>query len=139
MVSGVVTTVTTSTNDHEDTRASLIDIPAVVRYYNRGRHEPGIRWFVEGGGAWRKADRIRTSIDSTDASSVLTCCTTTPAQPAHGSAFGIAAGAGVQLVDAFGIRIVPEVRYTRWMSPIFSAFTTNTQQNEAAAGFSITF
>ena len=139
VVGGVVTTVTTSTNSHEDTRARLIDVPAVVRYYNRGRHEPGTRWFFEGGGAWRKTDSIRTSISTSDASSVVTCCTSIPAHPAHASAFGIVAGAGVQLTDAFGIRIVPEVRYTRWMSPVFNSFTTTTQQNEVTAGFSITF
>jgi hypothetical protein len=139
VVNGVVTTVTTSTIAHEDTRADFIDVPAVVRFYSRSRHEPGARWFAEAGGAWRKAEDIRTSMDFRDASSVLTCCTTTPIQPAHGSVFGIVAGAGVQVMDAFGIRVVPEVRYTRWMNPIFSAFTTNTQRNEVAAGLSITF
>jgi len=139
VVNGVVTTTTTSTNTHEDTRARLIDVPAVVRYYNRGRHEPGTRWFVEGGSAWRRADSIRTSVSSTDASGNLSCCTDTPAQPAHGSVFGVVGGAGVLLIDAVGIRIVPEVQYTRWMNPIFQAFTTNTQRNQVAAGFSITF
>ena len=111
----------------------------MVRFYSKGRHDPGTRWFAEGGGAWRKVDQIRSSSSFTDASSVLTCCTTTPTSPAHSSVFGIVAGAGVQLTDAFGIKVVPEVRYTRWMSPVFSAFTTNTQQNEVAAGFSLTF
>jgi hypothetical protein len=139
VVSGVVTTVTTSTINHEDTRANLIDIPATVRFYSKSRHEPGSRWFVEGGAAWRKTESIRTSMSFTDASSVLSCCTTTPAQPAHASVFGIVAGAGVQVMDAFGIKVVPEVRYTRWMNPVFQAFTTKTQQNEITAGFSITF
>jgi hypothetical protein len=139
VIGGVVTTVTTSTNTHEDTRANLIDIPATVRFYSRSRHEPGARWFVEGGAAWRKTDSIRTSMSSSDANSVLSCCTTTPIQPAHNSVFGIVAGAGVQVMDAFGIKVIPEVRYTRWMSPVFHSFTTNTQQNEVTAGFSITF
>ena len=139
VVSGIVTTVTTSTILHEDTRAKLIDIPGVVRYYAHSRHDPGAHWFFEGGGAWRKAESIRTSTNFTNASSVLSCCTTTPATPAHGSVFGIVAGVGVQVVDAFGIRVVPEVRYTRWMNPVFHAFTTNTQQNEVAVGFSIMF
>jgi len=139
VVNGVVTTVTTSTVAHESSRANLIDVPAVVRFYSRSRHEPGARWFVEAGAAWRKAESIRTSMDFRDASSVLTCCTTTPIQPAHGSVFGIVAGAGVQVMDAFGIRVVPEVRYTRWMNQIFNSFTTKTQQNEVTAGLSITF
>ena len=139
IVDGVETTTTNSIGTHEDTRARLIDIPALVRYYHRGRHEPGPRWFVEGGGAWRDATGIRTSLSSTDIDSVLHCCTNTPAQPAHGNARGIVAGAGLQLIDTFGIRVVPEVRYTRWMNPIFEALTTDTRRNEIAAGFSLSF
>jgi hypothetical protein len=139
VVSGVVTTVTTSTILHEDTRARLIDVPAMLRYYAHSRHDPGAHWFFEGGGAWRKPESIRTSTDFTNASSVLSCCTNTPTAPAHPNSYGIVAGVGVQLTDAFGVRVVPEVRYTRWMNPVFHAFTTSTQQNEVAAGFSITF
>jgi len=139
IVDGVATTTTSSTGVHEDTRARLIDVPAVVRYYSRGRHEPGTRWFVEGGGTWRDAGAIRTSVSMTDSSSVLTCCNDTPARPAHGTARGVAAGAGLLLIDAFGIRLVPEVRYTRWMNPIFEAYTTDTRRNEVAAGFSLSF
>ncbi len=139
VVSGIVTTVTTSTILHEDTRARLIDVPAMLRYYAHSRHDPGAHWFFEGGGAWRKPESIRTSTDFTNASSVLSCCTNTPTAPAHPNSYGIVAGVGVQLTDAFGVRVVPEVRYTRWMNPVFHAFTTTTQQNEVAAGFSITF
>jgi hypothetical protein len=139
VVSGIVTTVTTSTILHEDTRADLIDVPVMVRYYAHSRHDPGAHWFFDGGGAWRKPESIRTSTDFTNASSVLSCCTNTPTAPAHPNSYGIVAGVGVQLTDAFGVRVVPEVRYTRWINPVFHAFTTTTQQNEVAVGFSITF
>lgn len=139
LINGVVTTTTTSTILHEDTRARLIDIPLVVRYYVRGRHDKGPHFFVEGGSAWRTSRSIRTSTDFTNASSVLSCCTTTPAQPLHASVFGFIAGAGAQLVDALGIRLVPEVRYTRWMSPVFQTVTTRMEQNEVAAGFTLGF
>jgi hypothetical protein len=132
-------TSTSSTNTHEDTRGRLIDIPALVRYYNLGRHAPGARWFVEGGGAFREAGSIRTSSSSTDSSGAVTCCNDTPSQPLHGNARGAVAGAGFLMIDPFGIRIVPEVRYTRWMNPIFDAFTTTTQRNEVAAGLSLSF
>jgi len=139
VTNGVVNPTSTSTSTHEDTRARLIDIPAVVRYYGRGRHEPGPRWFVEGGGAYRTAGSIRTSISSTDVNNVLSCCTDTPARPAHGNSRGFVGGAGLQLIDTFGIRVVPEVRYTRWMNPIFQSLTTATARNEVAAGVSISF
>ena len=38
-----------STSTHEDTRARLYDIPVLVRFYSKGRHVPGPRWFIEGG------------------------------------------------------------------------------------------
>lgn len=131
--------VTTSTSTHEDTRARLIDIPFLVRYYGAGKRPGSPRWFLEAGGAWRLANDIRTSLDSTDASGVLTCCTFTPTVPLHRSAVGMMAGAGIQFVDEFGIHLVPEVRYTRWVNPIFKNQSTNTEQNQVEATISLTF
>ena len=136
-VNGLTTTTTTST--HEDTRARLIDIPIALRFYNKSRHAPGARWFVEAGGAFREARSVRTSLSSTDSSGNVTCCTNTPTEPAHKNAEGVVAGAGFLLIDPFGIRIIPEVRYTRWMSSTFDLLSTRTQRNEIAAGFSISF
>jgi hypothetical protein len=135
--SGGITFATTST--HEDTRARLIEIPFLVRYYGKSRHEKGARWFVEGGGAWREVNNIKTSIDATDANGSVTCCTSTPAQPAHHNSRGFAAGAGLQLIDPVGIRVVPEVRYTHWVSPIFNNQTTHMQANQVEACLSLTF
>jgi hypothetical protein len=138
-VNGVVTTTPTTTSTHEDTRAGLIDIPAMLRYYNRGRHTPGPRWFVEGGGVFRDAISIRSSTSSTDTNGNLTCCDDTATKPANRIAKGATAGGGFQFIDDFGIHVMPEVRYTRWMNPIFDAFTTNMQKNEVAAGLSLSF
>jgi hypothetical protein len=135
--SGGFTSATTST--HEDTRARLIEIPLLLRYYGKSRHEKGPRWFAEGGGAWRDVNRIRTSLDSTDANGVLTCCTSTPAQPAHKNSRGFVGGAGLQLIDPVGIRVVPEVRYTHWMNPIFNNLTTHMQANQVEASLSLSF
>jgi hypothetical protein len=130
---------TTTTSTHEDTRARLIDIPLLVRYYGLGKRPGSPRWFLEGGGSWRLANQIRTSIDSTDASGNVTCCTFTPAVPQHRSSIGAMAGAGIQFVDEFGIHVVPEVRYTRWVDPTFNNLTTRTQRNEVEAAISLTF
>jgi hypothetical protein len=136
---GTVVPTTTTTSTHDDTRARLYDIPFVLRYFGKSRHTPGPRWFVEGGGAWRDATNFRTSEDSTDASGVLTCCKSVPTQPAHRNARGFVAGAGFQLIDPFGIRVVPEVRYTRWVNEIFSAFSTHTQKNQVEINFTLSF
>jgi hypothetical protein len=130
---------TSTTSTHEDTRARLIDIPFLVRYYGTGKRPNSPRWFVEGGGAWRLANDIRTSLDSTDASGTVTCCTFTPTVPQHRSSVGMVVGAGIQFVDEFGIHVVPEVRYTRWINPTFDNLTTNTQRNQVEAAISLTF
>jgi hypothetical protein len=130
---------TSTTSTHEDTRTRLIDIPFLVRYYGTGKRPGSPRWFLEAGGSWRLANDIRTSIDSTDASGTLTCCTDTPAVPKNKSSIGMVAGAGVQFVDEFGIHVIPEVRYTRWTSPTFDNLTTHSQQNQVEADISLTF
>jgi hypothetical protein len=131
--------VTSTTSTHEDTRARLIDVPFLLRYYGTGKRPRSPRWFLEVGGAWRLANDVRTSIDSTDASGNLTCCTTTAAVPKNSSAIGMMAGAGIQLMDEFGIKVVPEFRYTRWVNPIFQNLTTNTERNQIEAAISLTF
>ncbi len=139
VIAGVQTTVTNSTGVHEDTRASLIDVPLTARYYTRDRHEPGPRMFVEAGGAWRDTLDIRTSTSTTNAQSQLSCCTFTPTEPRYRTAPGVVLGAGVLLIDAFGIHFAPEVQYTRWMKPTFESLTTDTRRNEISAGFTLGF
>ena len=130
---------TSTTSKHEDTRARLIDIPFLVRYYGTGKRPTSPRWFVEAGGTWRLANDIRTSLDTIDASGTVTCCTFTPTVPQHRSSVGMDVGAGIQFVDEFGIHVVPEVRYTRWINPTFNNLTTKTQQNQVEAAVSLTF
>jgi hypothetical protein len=59
--------------------------------------------------------------------------------PKHRSAPGAVVGAGIQFVDEFGIRVVPEVRYTRWFEPVFENLTTRTKDNQLEAAISLTF
>ncbi len=130
---------TTFTSTHEDTRARMIEIPFLVRYYGSGKRPGSPRWFLEAGGAWRLANDIRTSTDTTDASDVNTCCTFTPTVPEHRSSIGMVVGAGIQFVDEFGIHVVPEVRYTRWIEPTFNNLTTTTSANQLEGAISLTF
>jgi Outer membrane protein beta-barrel domain len=139
ILNGITTSSTSTTSTHEDTRTALFDIPFMVRYYSSARHPGGPRWFVEGGGAWRVATGIRTSIDTTDASGVNTCCTNAPVKPAHRSGIGMVGGAGIQFIDPLGIHVVPEVRYTRWVNQVFDNATTHTTQNQLEATLSLSF
>ena len=136
---GTVVPTVTTTSTHDDTRGRLLDVPVMVRYYGKSRHVPGTRWFAELGAAWRDATSFRTSMDSTDATGVVTCCTAEPTVPTHRSALGYVVGAGLQFIDPFGIRVVPEVRYTRWKDEIFSNLSTHTQQNQLEANITLSF
>ncbi len=139
VLNGIVSSTVSETQTHEDTHARLFDFPLVLRYYSGARRPNGPRWFIEAGGAWRWATGVRTSSDSTDADGVNTCCTFTPTVPQHHSAIGMVAGVGLQFIDPFGIHVVPEVRYTRWIDQIFDDQTTHTQQNQLEAVISLTF
>lgn len=139
ILNGVTTSTTTTTQALESTRAHIFDIPFVLRFYSAARRPDGPRFFLEGGGAWRISSGIKTSIDNIDATGTETCCTNTPAVPAHRSTIGMVGGAGIQLIDPLGIHVTPEVRYTRWINPIFHSPTVNTDENQLEATISLTF
>jgi len=136
---GTVVNTITSTSTHEDTRSHVFDVPFVVRYYRKDRHTRGPRWFAELGGSWRDVTHIRSSYGATDASGNSTCCTFGAATPAHKSAIGYVAGAGLQFIDPVGIRVVPEVRYTRWRNEIFDANTVRTAANQLEVCFTLAY
>jgi len=136
---GTVVPTVTTTSTHDDTRGRLLDVPLMLRYFGKSRHVPGARWFAEAGAAWRDSTSFRTSQDSTDASGVVTCCTAEPTVPTHRSSVGYVVGAGLQFIDPFGIRVVPEVRYTRWVDEIFRNLSTHTQQNQLEANITLSF
>jgi hypothetical protein len=123
----------------EDTRARFYDVPVLIRYYGTDRHDPGARWFVQFGGTMRRVSRIKTSIDRTTNPDDPQCCETTPATPSKQSLPGVAAGFGGQFIDHVGIRVTPEVRYTRWLGTSFSSFTTGTRRDQVEILLSIGF
>lgn len=139
VVNGETSSTVATTITHQDVHARLFDFPLTVRYYSGAKRPNGPRWFAEVGGAWRWANGIRTSTDTTDAAGVNTCCTFTPVTPAHSSTIGLVAGVGLQFIDPFGIHVVPEVRYTRWIDQVFQNQTTTTFQNQLDASISLTF
>ena len=129
----------THTVMNNDTRAKLYDLPVVVRFYGKDRHEAGTRWFAEFGGSIRRVSNIRTAIDTTINDGTLTCCDNTPTKPAKRNVHGLVGGAGLQFIDPLGIRVVPEVRYTRWMGETFNSIATITRRNQVEAMISLTF
>jgi Outer membrane protein beta-barrel domain len=139
ILNGVTSSTTSTVITHQDTRARFFDFPLTVRYYSGAKRPNGPRWFAEGGGAWRWSNGVRTSSDTTDDAGVNTCCTFPAVPPAHKSGIGMVAGVGLQFIDPFGIHVVPEVRYTRWIDQVFDNLTTHTFQNQLDASISLTF
>ena len=129
----------THTVSYEHTQAKLLDFPVAVRYYTKSRHAPGPRGFLELGGVLRRVSGVRSSTDTTVDSGTMSCCDTTPATPAHRALKGFVGGFGLQFIDPFGIRVVPEVRYTRWMGETFSGFSTATRRNQLEIMISLSF
>jgi hypothetical protein len=122
----------------EETRARVMDIPVMVRFYGKGRHTEGHRWFAEGGGVLRRIHKIGSSVQTT-VGAETTCCNLTPVSPAHKQVRGASAGFGGQFIDPLGIRVVPSVRYTRWFAEPFNQFTTRTKRHQIEIIFSLSF
>lgn len=120
----------------EDTRARLYDIPLTVRFYGKDRSKSGGRWFVEAGGAIRKVSNVKSNVTTTLGAVEPNCCNATvPKQNVR----GIVAGFGGQLIDPFGIRVMPSVRYTRWLGESFNSFSTVSKRNQIEAVITIGF
>lgn len=128
----------TLTTFTEDTRARYYDIPLLIRRYNESRFEEKWKWFYEAGPTLRHVSHIRSSLQ-TEKGSTTSCCDETPATPAKTNIFGATAGIGLVLKDDFGIKIVPEFRYTRWLGGIFNSRAARSRRDQYEAVFTITF
>jgi hypothetical protein len=121
------------------TRAQLLDVPVLLRYYNKDHSRRGRRYFYEGGVALRYVYGVHSFGTSTDESGTETCCDETPLAPSHRLLPGFVVGAGIQFIDEFGIRLVPEVRYTHWMGRTFDTMSARSRTDQFEVGFSVTF
>ncbi len=113
----------------EQTHAYYLDLPVLVRFYGKSHRKQGHRWFVEGGGTVRHVWNVKTSI-TTETEDGTKCCDNTPTRPHKQNALGATAGAGQHFVDDFGIRIIPEVRYTRWFNETFQRYGARSRRDQ---------
>lgn len=122
----------------QDTRARYWDLPVLIRRYNESRYEERWKWFYEAGPVMRHVTGIRSATEK-EFRGTKTCCDETPATPAHNNIFGAVAGIGLVLRDDFGIKLIPEFRYTRWFGGIFNDRAAQSRRNQYEVLFSITF
>jgi hypothetical protein len=59
--------------------------------------------------------------------------------PFKKNTIGFTAGIGGQFIDDFGIRAIPEVRYTRWISQPFEGIHGNTRVNQVEVVLTFAF
>ncbi len=120
------------------TRLRYLDIPVLARIYNKDRHRRGGRWFFEAGPNTRTVRKILTRRITTDPNSNVTYNNSLQ-PPYKRTALGITAGFGGQLIDPLGVRVIPEVRYTRWLGLNIDVPATHSRRDQIEFIFSLAF
>jgi hypothetical protein len=126
------------TTTFEQTSAVFWDVPILARIYNIGRYQRGPRFFFDGGVAIRHIGKIRTSSEFIGPDG-LTSTDQTPVTPANTTIMGIVVGGGFQLMDDFGLKVMPEVRFTRWVNRTFETLPTLSSKNQLEVVLGITW
>ncbi len=120
------------------TRVRYLDIPVLARIYSKGRFRKGNRWFFEAGPNTRTVRKVLTTRITTDPASNVSYNTSLQ-PPYKRTALGVTAGFGGQLIDPLGIRVIPEVRYTRWLGLNFDVPATHSRRDQIEFVFSLAF
>ena len=123
---------------NESTHARYWTVPVLARYGTLPARVASAQVFIGGGVAFRKISNIRTTtvVVAPDGNSSADY---TPRTAQKLSTFGAVATAGFRVKDEFGIRITPEVRYTRWFSDLFSSWPGKQRRNELEVLIGLTF
>ncbi|MBA3974164.1 MAG: hypothetical protein C0504_08115 [Candidatus Solibacter sp.] len=125
------------TSGFEQTKADYWDLPFTLRMHD-GPPSRRVRGFVEIGGALRHATSIRTYAELETPGKPGTV-DATPARPANSNVLGAVAGAGWDWRTAKGVNVVPQVRYTYWMKPVFDTVRTRSSRSQIEFMLGFTF
>lgn len=119
-------------------RATFWDAPLMLRY--RGLREEGVlsHVYFAGGGAFRDVAHIKTDTVINNPNGTTTT-SDVPLTPSSRYLAGAVVGAGLRFVDDFGIKMEPELRYTRWMGMTFDAESTRSSKNQIELDVAFTF
>ena len=122
----------------ESTHARYWTVPVLARYGTLPARTAAAQVFLGGGVSFRKISNIRTTTDivNPDGSSATNY---TPRTSDRLSVFGATATAGFRVKDEFGIRVTPEVRFTRWFSDLFTSWPGRQRRNELEVVIGLTF
>lgn len=125
------------TSGFEQTKADYWDLPFTLRLHD-GPSSRRVRGFVEVGGALRRATSVRTYTELESPGRPGTV-DTTAAKPANSSVLGGVVGAGWDWRTSKGVNVVPQVRYTHWMNPVFDTARTRSGRGQIEFLLGITF
>lgn len=117
------------TSVFEQTRADYWDIPVLARFYDSSRQHAGTRAFLNGGIAIRHASSIRTFREVTNPDGVTTSGEAT-SSPANSTIAGVVIGGGFLMRSKVGLKVAPELRFTRWLSDTFYSPPTQSRRNQ---------
>jgi hypothetical protein len=120
------------------TRLRYMDTPVLARVYNRDRHRKGNRWFFEAGPNIRTVRKILTQRITTDPDYNVSYNRSLQ-PPYKRTAWGATAGFGAQFIDPVGVRVIPEVRYTRWLGLNIDVPATHSRRDQIELMFSLAF
>ncbi len=113
------------------------DYTLMARRYTKDHDAAGHRAFFEGGINIRDIRNIRSERETT--LGATTTPDNKPIVPTRKMGRGLVGGIGAQFVDDFGVKLVPEFRYTRWVQPSFGSQSSQSRKNQFEAVVSITF
>ena len=122
----------------DNSTANYWDVPMLVRFHNLRESGKFKRIYPLVGGTYRHIGRVRTGNDTVNADS-STLYNEIPDVPNRTNLFGITGGIGFRLVDELGVKIIPEIRFTRWIGTGFMGQSYSSSPNQASAGIGITF
>jgi hypothetical protein len=126
------------TETYEQTEATHWDVPVMLRYYESDRDAQLARYFLGAGVTLRYTGNVKSYRELTSPDGSVTP-DNTPIDPAHRTALGAVVGAGFEFGKDRGFKIVPEVRYTRWLQPAFDAPPTRSNPDQVEFMVGITF
>jgi hypothetical protein len=127
-----VTTIT------QTTRANFWEFPFLVHYYGFRPKGWFHRAYASAGVEWRYVGKIRTGTDYSYADGT-TDYNEIPAQPNLTNQFGVVVGGGLRFMDAFRVKVTPEVRYIRWQGVTFQGQGYRSMPDQLEAGIGLSF
>lgn len=140
----------------EHTSASYWDFPLLARYQFIGKKaiatstsgqspshfsfitEIPSHLFLEAGGTVRHLMTVRSGNDTLNSDN-STAYNEIPVTPKHTTVEGATIGCGLRFIDELNVKVMPEVRYTIWSSPIFESQSTLTRDRQLEVDLSFAF